>query len=38
MEATSDCLVTGGPELKLSWGTQTLSQLIKKDDSMRDYQ
>ena len=29
-EATSDHLVGSGPELKLSWGTQTLPRLIKK--------
>ena len=29
-EATSNHLAGGGPELKLSWGTQTLLRLIKK--------
>ena len=29
-EAISDCPVRGGPELKLSWATQTLPRLIKK--------
>ena len=32
---TSDRLVGGGPELKLSWGTQTLLRIVKKHQTKR---